>query len=66
MSGPERAGIRSPAPSGGSFCGIVRAEREFGNESLPRAPERSPPHSLSFGAERGGGDDSGDNGGRNR
>eukprot|EP00969_Alexandrium_andersonii_P076941 3392094-Alexandrium_andersonii.AAC.1 len=46
----------------GPFCAVFRAEREYGNENLPGAPEGS--FCGVARAGRGGGIDSAGNGGR--
>eukprot|EP00969_Alexandrium_andersonii_P323080 14275395-Alexandrium_andersonii.AAC.1 len=38
---PSWAQTPSPKLSRGPFCAVVRAEREYGSEDLPRVPESS-------------------------
>eukprot|EP00969_Alexandrium_andersonii_P179888 7951381-Alexandrium_andersonii.AAC.1 len=59
---PTSAQTRCPELSRGPFCAAVRAEREYGNESLPGAPEDSVCAVIRAG--RGGGLDNAGDGGR--
>eukprot|EP00969_Alexandrium_andersonii_P164754 7282923-Alexandrium_andersonii.AAC.1 len=47
MARPKQAQNRSPELSRGPFCAVVRAEREYFNENLPRARLGLVPDSLS-------------------
>eukprot|EP00969_Alexandrium_andersonii_P344322 15219810-Alexandrium_andersonii.AAC.1 len=52
---PMSAQTQFPELSRGTFCAVVRAEREAGSENLPGAPEGS--FCVAVRAGRGGGID---------
>ena len=47
VASPKQAQNRSPDLSRGPFCAVVRAEREYGNESLPGALQKGVLHPMS-------------------
>eukprot|EP00969_Alexandrium_andersonii_P331444 14648931-Alexandrium_andersonii.AAC.1 len=59
---PKSAQTRSSELSRGPCCAVFRAEREYGNENLARAPEGS--FCAVARARRGGGIDNVGDGGR--